>query len=143
MFGVSLGEFEAEVCPSCGESFLSEAAMRELETRARDAGVWGLGKTGSTLTICGILAYVAPQQPEAPELSAEFGQSRPVLREAITEAPTAASGSGYAPAESCEAAEAILRDVEAEGALPATNESGHIVRFQGQTYRIGLSMAAA
>lgn len=44
MFGVDLGEFEAETCPACEESFLSEAAMLELEQRARKAGVWGLGE---------------------------------------------------------------------------------------------------
>lgn len=57
MFGVDLGEFEAEVCPACGESFLTEAAMEELERRARDAGVWGLGqklkvtKSGNSLVL--------------------------------------------------------------------------------------------
>jgi YgiT-type zinc finger domain-containing protein len=44
MFGVSLGEFEGERCPKCGETFLDEAGMDELEKRARAAGVWGLGK---------------------------------------------------------------------------------------------------
>lgn len=44
MFGVSLGTFEAEVCPSCGETFLGEAAMRKLEARAKELGVWGLGR---------------------------------------------------------------------------------------------------
>lgn len=44
MFGVSLGKFPAEICGSCKETFLDEAAMTELERRAREAGVWGLGK---------------------------------------------------------------------------------------------------
>lgn len=44
MFGVDLGEFEAEVCPKCGESFLEEAAMEQLEQRARQAGVWASGR---------------------------------------------------------------------------------------------------
>lgn len=43
MFGVDLGEFDAEVCKACGESFFDEAAMGLLEQRAR-TGVWGLGK---------------------------------------------------------------------------------------------------
>lgn len=57
MFGVDLGEFEAEACSSCGESFLSEAAMQELEKRAREAGIWGLGqkvrvtKSGNSLVL--------------------------------------------------------------------------------------------
>lgn len=44
MFGVDLGAFDGEVCRSCGESFLDEAAMDLLEQRARKAGIWGLGK---------------------------------------------------------------------------------------------------
>lgn len=44
MFGVSLGEFTGETCGACGETFLDEEAMAELEQRARAAGVWGLGK---------------------------------------------------------------------------------------------------
>lgn len=44
MFGISLGEFDAEVCPACGETFLDDAAMEELESRAKAAGIWGLGK---------------------------------------------------------------------------------------------------
>lgn len=44
MFGADLGEFGGEVCDACGESYLDEAAMRVLEERAREAGVWGLGR---------------------------------------------------------------------------------------------------
>lgn len=44
MFGVELGEYEGEACGSCGETFLGEEAMKELESRARAAGIWGLGK---------------------------------------------------------------------------------------------------
>ncbi len=44
MFGVSLGTFPAEQCGACGESFLNEDAMVELERRAKKAGIWGLGK---------------------------------------------------------------------------------------------------
>lgn len=44
MFGVSLGDFPAEKCGACGEAYLDEAAMEELERRAKAAGIWGLGK---------------------------------------------------------------------------------------------------
>ena len=44
MFGVSLGKYDAEVCDSCGESFLDEAAMEKMEAKAKVLGVWGLGK---------------------------------------------------------------------------------------------------
>lgn len=45
LFGVELGEFDGEECPACGETFLDEEAMAAIERKAREAGVWGLGKT--------------------------------------------------------------------------------------------------
>lgn len=57
MFGVDLGEFDATVCDSCGETLLSSEAMDELEVRAKKLGVWGLAtkvkvvKSGNSLVI--------------------------------------------------------------------------------------------
>lgn len=57
MFGADLGEFDAEVCDECGETFLDSGSMKTLETRAKKAGVWGLGeklkvvKSGNSLVI--------------------------------------------------------------------------------------------
>jgi len=44
MFGVDLGEYPAEICNSCGESFVDEDAMKRIEARAKDLGLWGLAK---------------------------------------------------------------------------------------------------
>ena len=44
MFGIDLGEYPAEICDSCGESFVDEAAMRKIEARAKELGLWGLAK---------------------------------------------------------------------------------------------------
>ncbi len=44
MFGVDLGEYPAEICDSCGESFVDQKAMRQIEARARKLGLWGLAK---------------------------------------------------------------------------------------------------
>ncbi|MGI0148363.1 MAG: YgiT-type zinc finger protein, partial [Thermoplasmata archaeon] len=33
MFGVDLGEYPAEICDSCGESFVDQKAMKKIETR--------------------------------------------------------------------------------------------------------------
>ncbi|UCF08518.1 MAG: AbrB/MazE/SpoVT family DNA-binding domain-containing protein [Thermoplasmata archaeon] len=44
MFGISLGKFTAEVCDKCGESFLDENAMRKIEEKAKELGIWGLAK---------------------------------------------------------------------------------------------------
>lgn len=44
MFGIDLGEYPAEVCDSCGESFVDQAAMGKIEARAKKLGLWGLAK---------------------------------------------------------------------------------------------------
>lgn len=44
LFGVDLGEFPAEVCTNCGESFTNEDVTRKIEEVAKQKGIWGLGK---------------------------------------------------------------------------------------------------
>ncbi len=44
MFGVDLGEYPGQICDACGESFVDQDAMREVEARAKAAGLWGLAK---------------------------------------------------------------------------------------------------
>ena len=44
MFGIDLGEYPAEICDSCGESFVDQDAMKEIEARAKKMGLWGLAK---------------------------------------------------------------------------------------------------
>lgn len=44
MFGISLGKFDAEICNKCGESFLSQDAMKTIEAKAKELGIWGLAK---------------------------------------------------------------------------------------------------
>lgn len=57
MFGVYLGEFPAEVCTSCGESFTDEKTTQQIEAIAKKKGIWGLGiktklaRTGNSLAI--------------------------------------------------------------------------------------------
>jgi len=57
MFGISLGKFEGEICNKCGESFLDEEAMKKIENKAKEMGIWGLakhikvGKTGNSLSV--------------------------------------------------------------------------------------------
>lgn len=47
MFGVSLGQFPAQVCSQCQESFTDEATTREIEEVAKMKGIWGLEKKTS------------------------------------------------------------------------------------------------
>ncbi len=44
MFGISLGRCEAEICDTCGESFVDEANVRTIEQKAKKLGIWGIGK---------------------------------------------------------------------------------------------------
>ena len=44
MFGVALGRYDAEICDKCGESFLDQDAMHEIEAKAKELGLWGLAK---------------------------------------------------------------------------------------------------
>lgn len=57
MFGVYLGEFPAEVCSHCGESFTDIKTTKKIEATAKKKGIWGLGmktkimKAGNSLAI--------------------------------------------------------------------------------------------
>ena len=57
MFGIYLGDFPAEICHKCNESFTDEKTTRAIEEAAKKKGVWGLGKktkitrTGNSLAV--------------------------------------------------------------------------------------------
>ena len=57
MFGIFLGEFPADICDHCGESFTNSKTTKEIEEIAKKKGIWGLGvktkitKTGNSLAI--------------------------------------------------------------------------------------------
>ena len=57
MFGVYLGEFPAEVCTKCGETFTGSVVTKKIEEAAKKKGIWGLGavtritKTGNSLAV--------------------------------------------------------------------------------------------
>ena len=44
MFGVYLGEFPAEICDNCNESFTDKETTQSIEEAAKKKGIWGLGK---------------------------------------------------------------------------------------------------
>ena len=44
MFGVYLGNFPAEICTKCGESFTDKKTTLAIEELAKKKGIWGLGK---------------------------------------------------------------------------------------------------
>lgn len=57
MFGIDLGEFSAETCTKCNESFTDSETTRRIEELAKQKGIWELGKktkitkTGNSLAI--------------------------------------------------------------------------------------------
>jgi hypothetical protein len=57
MFGVDLGEFPAEICAKCRESFTDEETTKKIEEAAKKKGIWGLGmktkvmKSGNSLAV--------------------------------------------------------------------------------------------
>ena len=57
MFGIYLGEFPAEICTKCNESFTDSETTRKIEEIAKKKGIWGLSKktkitkTGNSLAI--------------------------------------------------------------------------------------------
>ncbi|MBL7148173.1 MAG: YgiT-type zinc finger protein [Nanoarchaeota archaeon] len=57
MFGVYLGEFPAEVCTKCNESFTDSNTTKKIEEVAKKKGIWGLSaitkitKTGNSLAV--------------------------------------------------------------------------------------------
>ncbi|MCX6768057.1 MAG: hypothetical protein NTY90_05015 [Candidatus Micrarchaeota archaeon] len=40
--GKALGQFEADVCMKCGEKYYSEEAMRKIQVREKETGIFGL-----------------------------------------------------------------------------------------------------
>ena len=55
--GISFGKFDALVCPVCEETIFEGATSKQIEARAKEAGVWGLarkthiGTSGSSLDV--------------------------------------------------------------------------------------------
>ena len=57
LFGIYLGEFDAEACDHCKEIFNDEETTQKIEDIAKAKGLWGLGattkvtKTGNSLAV--------------------------------------------------------------------------------------------
>lgn len=57
LYGVHVGDFDAEVCSACHETFFDEQTSRKMSEQAKKKELWGLsaktkiGKVGSTLDV--------------------------------------------------------------------------------------------
>lgn len=49
LVGTELGKFEAEVCTKCGEAWFTEEASDQIDERAKELGLWGIGKRENNL----------------------------------------------------------------------------------------------
>ena len=56
-FDISLGKFDALVCPICEETVFEGTVSKQIEAKAKEAGIWGLarkthiGTSGSSLDV--------------------------------------------------------------------------------------------
>lgn len=62
MFGVNLGEFPAEICNKCNESFTDQKTTKAIEEVAKKKGIWGLGKKTKITKTGNSLAVRIPKQ---------------------------------------------------------------------------------
>lgn len=62
MFGVYLGEFPAEICNKCNESFTDDITTMAIEELAKKKGIWGLGKKTKITKTGNSLAVRIPKQ---------------------------------------------------------------------------------
>lgn len=44
IYGISLGEFPAEVCSKCGEEIFDEKVSEDIDLLAKKKGLWGLDR---------------------------------------------------------------------------------------------------
>ena len=57
LYGISIGEFDAEVCNKCSETFFDEEVSKKMTAIAKRKGLWGLqaktriGQSGTTLDV--------------------------------------------------------------------------------------------
>jgi len=87
MLGEYLGEFPAEICTQCGESFTDEETTRKIELEAKKRGIWGLEKK-TTITRTGNSLAVRIPKPIADHLILREGEAiyiRPDKKKIIIE----------------------------------------------------------
>jgi len=61
-FGISLGNFNAEVCKKCGEAYFDEKIAEEIQQRSKQLGLFGLAKKAKVAEIGNSLAIRIPKE---------------------------------------------------------------------------------
>ncbi len=61
-FGVFLGKFKAQVCPSCGEAFFDSDTAKKIQTKSKELGLFGLAKKTKVAQVGNSLAIRIPKK---------------------------------------------------------------------------------
>ena len=61
-FGVSLGNFKADVCKKCGETYFDEKTAANIQDKSREMGLFGLAKKAKVAKIGNSIAIRIPKE---------------------------------------------------------------------------------
>ena len=61
-FGVFLGNFKADVCQKCGETFFDSDTAGEIQAKSKKMGLFGLSKKTKTAQVGNSLAIRIPKE---------------------------------------------------------------------------------
>ena len=61
-FGVSLGKFKAQACPSCGEAFFDSDTAKKIQAKSKERGLFGLAKKTKVAQVGNSLAVRIPKE---------------------------------------------------------------------------------
>jgi len=61
-FDVSLGEFKADVCEKCGETYFDEATAEKIQQKSKELGLFGLAKKAKVAEVGNSIAIRIPKE---------------------------------------------------------------------------------
>ena len=61
-YGVFLGNFKAEVCKKCGETYLNEETAEKIQNKSKELGLFGLAKKAKVAEVGNSIAIRIPKE---------------------------------------------------------------------------------
>lgn len=61
-FGISLGDFKADVCKKCGETYFNEETAEKIQAKSKQMGLFGLTKKVKIAEIGNSIAIRIPKE---------------------------------------------------------------------------------
>ena len=61
-FGISLGDFKADVCEKCGETFFDEKTAELIQQKSKQMGLFGLAKKAKVAEVGNSVAIRIPKE---------------------------------------------------------------------------------